>query len=179
MRRARAALALSGFTLLAACSDNQPALPPKPASQEKLTRFEFKIGGVQYALSLPERAAMRDVRDGVVFYASRTQRLQRTMTITAASGRPNHNFDRTHLVRDEHGRPIRDRADRNVRYRHLGNVGAGSGGAIEDIAGRIQIGEIILFFECSDQNEATIHAEWCLDYIDSLDVIAPPASGNG
>jgi hypothetical protein len=39
MCRAGAVLALSGLTLLAACGDNQPALPPAPEKQETLTRF--------------------------------------------------------------------------------------------------------------------------------------------
>ncbi len=180
MRRAGVILALSGLTLLAACGDNQPALPPVPEKQEKLTRFQFKVDGALYALSLPERATMRDASlNGVIFYASGTQRLQRTMTLTSIPRHSDQGFDREHVMRDARGKLLRDPTDRTVRYRQLGKTGAGSGGAVEDIAGQIRIGEKILFFECSDQSEGVIRADWCLDYIDSLEIITPPASGNG
>ena len=63
MRRAGAALLLSTLLLVSACSDNQPALPAAPDKREKLTRFEFSIDSVRYAISLPEQAGMRDQRD--------------------------------------------------------------------------------------------------------------------
>jgi hypothetical protein len=179
MRRARAVLALSVLTLLAACNDNQPALPPMPEKQEKLTRFEFTIGDVQYAISLPEEAAIREYgTSGVIFYARWTQREQKTLLLLPTARNPDRNFDQEHVPRDEHDRPVRDRTERIVRYRHLGNTGAGSGGSIEDIAGRIQIGRNVLFFECSDQGEWSIRPTWCLGYLDSLEV-TQPSSGNG
>ncbi len=178
MRRAGVFLLLSALALLSACNDNQPALPPVPDTKEKLTRFEFDLGGVRYAISLPEDAAMRDHgTDGVIFYARKTQRQQRIMVLLAAPRKPDQDFDQQHIMRDENGRLDRDRTDRVVRYRHLGQSDGGSGGAVEDIAGRIQIGSHVLFLECSDQGERSIHPTWCLDYIDSL-AVSPPASSN-
>jgi hypothetical protein len=175
MCRAGAVLALSGLTLLAACGDNQPALPPAPEKQETLTRFEFTIGDVRYAISLPEQAGMRHQRDtsAVTFDSRKNQRLQKILALITAPDRPGETFDRERRLKKNSGSgPV-------VRYRHIENAGEGSGGMISEIKGQLEIGSNTLFLYCSDQSESVLFAGWCLDYIDSLEVITPPASGSG
>jgi len=179
MRSAGALLLLSALALVSACNDNQPALPPAAETKEKLTRFEFTVGGVRYAISLPEDAGMRDQgTDGVIFYEHKRQRRQRVMLLLAAPQKPGLDFDQQYLMRDESGRTDRKRADRVVHYRHLGKSEGGSGGAIEDIAGRVALGQHVLFLKCSDQGEWSISPTWCLQYLDTLAIVPPASSGN-
>lgn len=169
MHCTRALLLLSLLASVTACNDSEPALPVQ-AKPELLTRFEFAVEGVRYAISLPEQAVMQPHGpQGVIFYARRNQRLQRTMIFSPASRGGDGSFDQEHFARDKRGRIARDRKDRAIRYLELGQTGAGSGGAIEEIAGNIEIGANRLFFECSDQSEGPARARWCLDYINSLE----------
>lgn len=183
MRRASACTVLAALVLLSGCGDNAPALPPKEEKKEALTRFDFSLEGVQYAISLPEQADMRERHrpPGFDFAARKNQRMQKNLIITAKPDPQNgdQNFDRQHFRRDARDRILRDDHDRTVHYRNLGKTGEGSGGSIEEIAGRIEIGGNVLFFECTDQGEWTIRADWCLDYIDTLQITPPASSGNG
>ena len=169
MRHAGALVLLSAFALVSACSDNQPALPPAPDKTEKLTRFEFTIENVRYAISLPEQAGMRDQRDtkSVTFDARKTQRLQKLMVLRAAQDRQVPSPDRKHRLRN----------GSIVDYHRTDDAGGGSGGAMATIEGQLQIGLYTLFLYCSDQSEWTLLPDWCLEHLDTLELL-PVASGN-
>lgn len=171
MRRAGALLALSVLALLAACGDNEPALPPVAEKKEKLTRFEFAIEGVRYAISLPEQAGMREAPDPkrIIFDAGKHQRLQRIMILGAVPDGLRTTFDRQHRIRG---------TERVLRYRKIGDAGGGSGGGIATIDGEFEIGLYKLFLYCSDQSEWTLYPDWCLEYLETLEPISAP-SGNG
>jgi hypothetical protein len=146
------------------CGDNEPALPAPAPKEEKLTRFTFSIDGKPYAISLPQQAEMRAQHDphSVTFDARKNQRQMKLMMISAAPRRLAIDYDQT----------MRLRNGTTMRYRDLGEVGGGSGGAEFEIAGRIEIGTSALFLNCTDQTESVGFPDWCLHYLDTLDVAA-------
>lgn len=180
MHRAAGLTLLAVVACVSACSDSEPVLLTSVASNERLARFDFSINGVGYAISLPEQAGMHPQPDprSMTFAARKGQRLQKTMVLAGAPQSPDQNFDRQHLTRDDRGRILRDAGSRVVRYRALGKTGEGSGGSIEEIAGRIDIGTRVLYFRCTDQGELSIRRDWCLDYINSLQITPQPSSGS-
>jgi hypothetical protein len=173
MRRAGALLLLLSFAVLgAACSDNQPALPPAADKKEKLARFEFQLDNVRYAISLPEQAGMRDPRDpkSVTFDARKTQRLQKIMVLSAVPEQPNRIYDRQYQLLKG--------AARALRYRRTDDAGGGSGGGMATIDGEFEVGLYTLFLYCSDQSEWALYPDWCIEYLETLELIPAP-SGSG
>ena len=165
----------AGLTLLAvvacvgACSDSEPVLLTSVASNERLTRFDFSIDGVGYAISLPgagrhapaTRSAQHDVRGAqgpapAEDHGAQPARRKAPIRISTGS------TSRATIA----AASCATRGSRVVRYRALGKTGEGSGGSIEEIAGRIDIGTRVLYFRCTDQGESSIRRDWCLDYIE-------------
>lgn len=163
---------LSLLLLVAACSDNQSALPPAPEKKEKLTRFEFALDNVRYAVSLPEQAGMREPTDAkrVIFDARKNQRLQKIMILGTAPDGPRPTLDRQHRLRNA--------AATIVRYRRVEDSGGGSGGGIALIEGEFEVGVYTLFLYCSDQSEWSVYPDWCIEYLETLEIMPAP-SGNG
>lgn len=174
MRRAGAFLLLLALTpplaLLSACNDNEPALPPVAEKKEKLTRFEFAIEGVRYTIALPEEAGMREERDPkrVTFDARKRQRLQKIMELTSTPPRAVPPPDRQYRLRN----------GSVVKYHKTDDAGGGSGGAMATIEGEFAIGLYTLFLYCSDQSEWALYPDWCLEHLETLELIPAP-SGNG
>lgn len=161
---------LSALLLAGACSDNQPALPPAPEKKEPRTRFEFTLDKARYAIALPEEAGMRDQRDiqSVTFDARKRQRQQKIMEIAVVKNRQFARPDREYRLR----------SGRIVNYHRTDDAGAGSGGAMATIEGEFEVGLHTLFLYCSDQSEWTLYPDWCLEHLETLELIPAP-SGNG
>jgi hypothetical protein len=167
---ALAPLLASLLASLGACSDNQPALPPVPEKKEKLTRFEFALDNVRYAISLPEQAGMREARNPklATFDARNNQRLQKIMELGSAPPRPQPSPDRQYRLRN----------GSIVKYHKTDDAGGGSGGAMATIEGEFEIGLYTLFLYCSDQGEWALYPDWCLEHLETIELIPAP-SGNG
>ena len=173
MRRAGALLLLLALApplaSLGACSDSEPALPPAAEKKEKLTRFEFALENVRYAISLPEEAGMRDQHDPkiVTFDARKRQRQQKIMELSSAPPRQMPSPDRQNRLRN----------GGIVKYHKTNDAGGGSGGAMATIEGEFEIGLYTLFLYCSDQSEWALYPDWCLEHLETLELIPAP-SGN-
>ncbi len=171
MRGAASAIALSCLFLLNGCGDNEPSLARVAGPTAKVARFEFALDGMRYAISLPEQAGMREQRDSnsIVFDARKGQRQQKVMQISATPQRPLQTLDRQRRI---------GASGRVVRFRETSDAGGGSGGAMATIEGRFELGPVTLFLYCSDQGESALFPDWCLDHLDSLQLM-PASSGNG
>ena len=172
MRNRGMSLLVCAATLLGACSDNQPALPPVPEKKDAVTRFEFALNNVRYAISMPQQAGMRDQIDPkqVTFDARRGQRQQKILAFSIDPPRSGSSFDQEHKFRKGNIRVL--------RYRKTDDSGGGSGGAMATIEGEFEVGLYKLFLYCSDQSEWALYPEWCLEHLETLELIPAP-SGNG
>ncbi|MET0277635.1 MAG: hypothetical protein ABW198_04805 [Pseudorhodoplanes sp.] len=170
MLRAGAILLLTSLALIGGCSDNEPALPASSQKLDTKTRFEFTLASARYVISLPEEAGMRDQVDAgkVTFDARKRQRLQKVLEL--ASERPARwkSPDRQYRLRN----------GGIVNYHETADSGGGSGGAMATIEGELEIGLYTLFLYCSDQSEWTLYPDWCLEHLQTLELIPAP-SGNG
>ena len=92
------------------------------------------------------------------------------MVLSAVPDRPDRSFDRQHRLRNG--------SDRVIRYRKTDDAGGGSGGGMATIDGEFEVGLYTLFLYCSDQSEWALYPDWCLDHLDTLELV-PAAPGNG
>ncbi len=169
MRRVAALLLLCTLALVAACNDDQPALPPAPETKAKLTRFEFTLDNVRYAISMPEQAGMREPLDtkSATFDARKTQRLQKIMVLAAVQDRQVAPPDRTRRLRN----------GSVLNFHRTDAAGGGSGGGMATIEGELEVGLHKLFLYCSDQSEWSVYPDWCVEYLETLEIVPAPSGG--
>ncbi len=172
MRRGRLYLLLPVFALISGCSESAQAASKAPADTAKPIRFEFVLDNQRYAISLPDQAGMRQQTDAkqIIFDARRGQRLQKIMILGTATDRPSRSLDRRYRLRNGSGNV--------VRYRQDDNAGSGSGGGLAQIEGEFEVGLYTLFLYCSDQGEWAQSPDWCLEYLETLELTPAPSGSD-
>lgn len=135
-------------------------------SDPPLVRKEVVLDGLTIALSLPEANAARVSVNGgrIVIDFARNMRLQRLLILTR--GKPS--------VAGPLG-PKRDLASAGrLAYRVDDDSGGGSGGPIAELNGVLEFGEVELAVTCTDQSEWSRDPEWCLKFLDRIQLVNPP-----
>jgi hypothetical protein len=130
------------------------------------TRVEFALAGNALAVSLPEPFSKRiRVSNGeVVIDFAKNMRLQRLLILK-------------HGARPAGGplgpkRELRNGA--RLSYRIDDDTGGGSGGAIAELNGVLEIGAIEMVVTCTDQSEWGGDPEWCLPTLASIELVKAP-----
>lgn len=123
----------------------------------------FTIGGKAYSIVLPEKATIKNsaVPDEILIDdLSKSQRLQRSLVISLEPNEAGSAIDRVERLR----------GGNSLAYQIADNIGGGSGGPIAELKGRITVGDIQLFIECTDQDEWSRDPKWCVPLLESLKV---------
>lgn len=159
VHRKAAVAAACLFIFGAVACHAQTAAPPRP--QAALVRTTFTLGGTTFAIFLPPAAVVDDstVPDTVYIDFRKNTRDQRMIVLTTASRNSDARYDQKARLTN----------GAQLQYRTDGNIGGGSSGAIAELAGRLEIGPLVISVECTDQDKFYPKTEWCLPYLDRLE----------
>jgi Tse3 toxin immunity protein Tsi3 len=110
---------------------------------------------------LPKPARVRNSDNEINIDLTKGQRLQRNLIFTTAPVQPDVGNRRRGVL-----------ANTGIlEYAIEDNTGGGSGGPIAGLTGRIQIGSNAFTVKCTDQEEISREADWCLSYLNRLEII--------
>lgn len=163
-RKAAIAAACPGLILFlfgAVACIAQTAATPQP--QAALVRTTFALGGTSFTIFLPPAAVVEDssVPGEVLIDFRKNTRDQRMIVLTMAPYNSDVRYDqKTRLM-----------SDGQLQYRTDDDTGGGSSGAIAELSGRLEIGGLVVSVKCTDQDKFYPKTEWCLPYLDHLEVV--------
>ncbi len=135
-------------------------------SDQPLVTREFTLGGLAFAVEIPEAYAKRvRVQSGrVVFDFGKNMRLQRLLIVSReplqASG--------------PLGPKRKLSSGAMLSYRLEDDSGGGSGGPIAEINGTLEVGDAALSVTCTDQSEWSRDPEWCLPILATVRLMKAP-----
>jgi hypothetical protein len=135
------------------------------ASQDR--QAVFTLGGKAYSIVLPEKVTIKNSAapdEILIDDLSKSQRLQRSLVISLAPNEAGSAIDRVERLR----------GGNSLAYQIADDIGGGSGGSIAELKGRITVGDVQLFIECTDQHEWSRDPKWCVPLLDSLKPAPPP-----
>jgi len=138
------------------------ALAQQGASDTPLARMTFKLDGEYFVIFLPKSARHATAgisANRVAFNLTKGQRLQRSLDLATA---------------DETGAEFAHRLQMTsgslLEFQVKDNTGGGSGGPIAELTGRMKVGMHVLSVLCTDQDELNREPDWCLPYLNSLEI---------
>lgn len=145
------------LALLPSLAGAQPSTPATTA----LARKVFTLGGTPFVLFLPEAATVRisASENTITFDLTKGMRLERQLVLATAP---------REIVA---GRKVLLRNGARLEYAIDDNTGGGSGGPIAALSGRMEIGAHALSVRCTDQDEGSREPDWCLRYLDRLEIV--------
>jgi hypothetical protein len=160
-RRKAAVAAACLFIFGAVACHAQTAVPRQP--QAALVRTTFMLGGTSFAIFLPSAAVLEDstVPRRIYIDFRKNTRDQRTIIFTAASRNSDALYDQKARLMN----------GGQLQYRTDPNTGGGSSGAIAELSGRLEIGGLVIWVECTDQDKYYPKTEWCLPYLNRLEIV--------
>jgi hypothetical protein len=112
---------------------------------------------------LPETATVRMLPGSqqATIDLTKGQRLERFLRLEMTNAVRSLSFD--HVAQMHNGG--------RLSYSIDDDTGGGSGGPIAALTGRLEIGPLAIAITCTDQDELYRHPDWCLPYLDRLELV--------
>jgi hypothetical protein len=140
---------------------------PHARPEAKLARMTFALGETTFAILLPEVDEIKPaagVLAVTIYDFTRGKRLQRQIRIGTGPRDPGASHDRMMAL-----------GGGRLDYQVTDFIGGGSAGPIGELTGRLEIGSLVLFIECTDQDDlGYTHPDWCLPYLNRLEIVRVP-----
>ena len=135
----------------------------KAVSALALRSMSFILEGIVFKIVLPENAVLHDLagKSGVRFDLTKDMRLERTLTFSMASIAASTATDRTKNFKNGN----------RLEYHLDDDPSGGSGGPVAEIVGKLSLESYNLSVSCTDQDEWSPDAEWCLSFLSSLEIV--------
>jgi hypothetical protein len=141
------------------------AAAQKRPSESSVVPIAFKLDQEYFVILLPTTTTMSNPVGQVAFDLTKERRLQRSLHFATAVG---NDTGYSHQLQMTSGSVL--------KFQIKDDTGGGSGGAIAELTGIMQIGAQHLAVTCTDQDEWRREPDWCLPYLNFLVVVNNDAS---
>jgi hypothetical protein len=137
--------------------------PSSIGDEVRLSPKTFTLGDTAFVIMLPETAIVRESPGSqqVGIDLAKGQRLERFLRLEMTDAVRSSSFD--HVAQLHNGG--------RLSYSIDDHSGEGSGGPIAALTGRLEIGPLVIAITCTDQDELFRRPDWCLPYLDRLELV--------